>query len=100
MSRLLHDNGERPFAALTRRVLREELKARTPVQAGNLLSALRHMIGWMIDEEHIEPDDDPTIGLKSRQGESLAARAAVGCRGQKRIWRSIAYAGRSAPRRG
>jgi hypothetical protein len=28
---LLHDNGERPFAALTRRVLREERKARTPV---------------------------------------------------------------------
>ena len=42
---LLGDNGERSFAALTRRVLREELKARTPVQAGNLLSALRHMIG-------------------------------------------------------
>ncbi|HEY4733623.1 MAG TPA: hypothetical protein VIH53_03660, partial [Gemmatimonadaceae bacterium] len=62
---LLCDNGERSFAALTRRVLREELKARTPVQAGNLLSALRHMIGWMIDEEHIEPDEDPTIGLKS-----------------------------------
>ena len=31
---LLGDNGERSFAALTRRVLREELKARTPVQAG------------------------------------------------------------------
>ncbi|MGE5158614.1 MAG: hypothetical protein ACM3OF_10770 [Gemmatimonas sp.] len=73
---LLRDNGERPFAALTRRVLREELKARTPVQAGNLLSALRHMIGWMIDEEHIEPDDDPTIGLKS--GKAKASRESGG----------------------
>jgi hypothetical protein len=73
---LLHDNGERPFAALTRRVLREELKARTPVQAGNLLSALRHVIGWMIDEEHIEPDDDPTIGLKS--GKAKASRESGG----------------------
>jgi plasmid stabilization system protein ParE len=73
---LLYGNGERPFAALTRRVLREELKARTPVQAGNLLSALRHMIGWMIDEEHIEPDDDPTIGLKS--GKAKASRESGG----------------------
>jgi hypothetical protein len=73
---LLGDNGERSFAALTRRVLREELKARTPVQAGNLLSALRHMIGWMIDEEHIEPDDDPTIGLKS--GKAKASRESGG----------------------
>ena len=73
---LLHDNGERPFAALTRKVLREELKARTPVQAGNLLSALRHMIGWMIDEEHIGPDDDPTIGLKS--GKAKASRESGG----------------------
>jgi len=73
---LLRDNGERSFAALTRRVLREELKARTPVQAGNLLSALRHMIGWMIDEEHIEPDDDPTIGLKS--GKAKASRESGG----------------------
>ena len=40
---LLRDSGERSFAALTRRVLREELKARTPVQVGNLLSALRHI---------------------------------------------------------
>jgi hypothetical protein len=57
------------------------------------------MIGWMIDEEHIEPDDDPTIGLKS--GKAKASRESGGwCRGQKRIWRSIARAGRSAPRRG
>ena len=73
---LLRDNGEHPFAALTRKALREELKARTPVQAGNLLSALRHMIGWMIDEEHIEPDDDPTIGLKS--GKAKASRESGG----------------------
>jgi hypothetical protein len=75
-SRSFCDNGERPLAALTREVLREELKARTPVQAGNLLSALRHMIGWMIDEEHIEPDDDPTIGLKS--GKAKASRKSGG----------------------
>ena len=43
---------------------------------GNLLSALRHMIGWMIDEEHIEPDDDPTIGLKS--GKAKASRESGG----------------------
>ncbi len=73
---LVRESGERSFAALTRRVLREELKARTPVQAGNLLSALRHMIGWMIEEEHIEPDDDPTIGLKS--GKAKASRASGG----------------------
>jgi hypothetical protein len=73
---LLCDNGEHPFAALTRKALREELKARTPVQAGDLLSALRHMIGWMIDEEHIEPDDDPTIGLKS--GKAKASRQSGG----------------------
>jgi hypothetical protein len=72
---LLRDNGERPVA-LARRVLREELKARTPVQAGNLLSALRHMIGWMIDEEHIEPDDNPTIGLKS--GKAKVSRESGG----------------------
>jgi hypothetical protein len=52
------------------------LKARTPVQAGNLLSALRHMIGWMNDEQHIEPDDDPTIGLKS--GKANASRESGG----------------------
>ena len=57
-------------------MLREELKTRTPVQAGNLLSALRHMIGWMIDEDHIEPDDDPTIGLKS--GKAKASRESGG----------------------
>jgi hypothetical protein len=73
---LLCDNGEHPFATLTRNALREELKARTPVQAGNLLSALRHMIGWMIEEEHIEPDDDPTIGLKS--GKAKASRESGG----------------------
>jgi len=44
---LLYDNGERPFAALSRKVIRAEMKARTPVQAGNLLSALRHMIRWI-----------------------------------------------------
>lgn len=73
---LIEDNGERPFAALTRKMLREEMRARTPVQAGNLLSALRHMIGWMIEEEHLDPEDDPTIGLKS--GKAKASRESGG----------------------
>jgi hypothetical protein len=34
-------------------------------QAGNLLSALRGMIRWMIDAGHLDEDDNPTIGLKS-----------------------------------
>jgi hypothetical protein len=51
---------------LTRKVIKEEMKARTPSQAGNLLSALRGMIRWMIDEGHLNEDDDPT---EVRQGE-------------------------------
>ena len=35
---LLPENGEKPFAVLTRKVIKEELKARTPSQAGNRLS--------------------------------------------------------------
>lgn len=73
---LLYDNGERPFAALSRKAIRAEMKARTPVQAGNLLSALRHMIRWMIEEEYLEEDDDPTIGLKS--GKAAASRESGG----------------------
>lgn len=46
---LLPENGEKPFALLTRKVIKEEMKARTPSQAGNLLSGLRGMIRWMID---------------------------------------------------
>jgi hypothetical protein len=69
---LLPENGERPFAVLTRKVIKAEMKARTPSQASNLLSALRGMIRWMIDEEHLEEDDDPTIGLKS--GKAKASR--------------------------
>src|SRR5258705_180889 len=45
---LLPENGEKPFAVLTRKVIQAEMKARTPSQAGNLLSALRGMIRWMI----------------------------------------------------
>jgi integrase len=73
---LLHDNGEKPFAALSRKVIKAEMKARTPVQAGNLLSALRGMINWMIDEDHLEEDDDPTIGLRS--GKARASRETGG----------------------
>ncbi|WGS23530.1 MULTISPECIES: hypothetical protein [unclassified Bradyrhizobium] len=56
--------------------MREELRARTPVQAGNLLSALRHMIRWIIEEERLDPEDDPTIGLKS--GKAKASRESGG----------------------
>src|SRR6266567_6452369 len=73
---LLPENGEKPFAVLTRKVIKAEMKARTPSQAGNLLSALRGMIRWMIDEEHLEDDDDPTIGLKS--GKAKASRESGG----------------------
>jgi hypothetical protein len=57
---LLPDNGEKPFAVLTRQVIKAEMKARTPSQAGNMLSALRGMIRWMIDDGHLDEDDDPT----------------------------------------
>jgi len=61
---------------LTRKVIKAEMKARTPSQAGNMLSALRGMIRWMIDEEHLDEDDDPTIGLKS--GKAKASRESGG----------------------
>ena len=35
------------------------MKARTPSQAGNLLSALRGMIRWMIDEGHLDDGRRP-----------------------------------------
>jgi integrase len=57
------------------KVIKEEMKARTPSQAGNLLSALRGMIRWMIDEGHLD-EDDPTIGLKS--GKAKASRETGG----------------------
>ena len=52
------------------------MKARTPSQAGNLLSALRGMIRWMIEEGHLDEDDDPTIGLRS--GKAKASRESGG----------------------
>ncbi|TAH68526.1 MAG: hypothetical protein EWM45_03345 [Rhodopseudomonas palustris] len=73
---LLADNGEKPFAVLTRKVIKAEMKARTPSQAGNLLSALRGMIRWMIDEGHLDEDNDPTIGLRS--GKAKASRESGG----------------------
>jgi integrase len=73
---LLPGNGEKPFAVLTRKVIKTEMKARTPSQAGNLLSALRGMIRWMVDEGHLDEDDDPTIGLKS--GKAKASRESGG----------------------
>ena len=38
---LLPENGEKPFAVLTRKVIKAEMKARPPSQAANLLSAVR-----------------------------------------------------------
>jgi integrase len=73
---LLPENGEKPFAVLTRKIIKAEMKARTPSQAGNLLSALRGMIRWMIDEGHLDEDDDPTIGLRS--GKAKASRESGG----------------------
>ncbi|WP_456821803.1 tyrosine-type recombinase/integrase [Bradyrhizobium sp. USDA 4502] len=73
---LLPENGEKPFAVLTRKVIKAEMKARTPSQAGNLLSAVRGMIRWLIDENHLDEDDDPTIGLKS--GKAKASRETGG----------------------
>ncbi len=73
---LLPENGEKPFAVLTRKVIKAEMKARTPSQAGNLLSALRGMIRWMIDEGHLDEDDDPTIGV--RAGKAKASRESGG----------------------
>ncbi|WP_315762360.1 hypothetical protein [Bradyrhizobium sp. SZCCHNS2005] len=73
---LLAENGEKPFAVLSRKVIKAEMKARTPVQAGNLLSALRGLIRWMIEEDHLDEDDDPTIGLKS--GKARASRESGG----------------------
>jgi hypothetical protein len=94
----LADNGEKPFAVLSRKVIKAEMKARTPVQAGNLLSALRGLIRWMIEEDHLDEDDDPTIDLRSaRRGR--AARAVAGSRGARRTWQPTASGGRSAPRR-
>ncbi|MGJ5221020.1 tyrosine-type recombinase/integrase [Bradyrhizobium oligotrophicum] len=73
---LLVENGEKPFAVLSRKVIKAEMKARTPSQAGNLLSALRGMIRWMIDEGHLDEDDDPTIGVRS--GKARASRETGG----------------------
>jgi hypothetical protein len=64
------------FAVLMRKVIKAQMKARTPSQAGNLRSALRGMIRWMVDEGHLEEDDDLTIGLKS--GKAKASRETGG----------------------
>jgi hypothetical protein len=70
------ENGEKPFAVLTRKVIKAEMKAGAPSRAGNLLSALRGMIRWMIDEGHLNEDDDPTIGVRS--GKAKASRESGG----------------------
>lgn len=63
-------------------------------RALRLLSALRGMIRWMIDEAHLDEDDDSTIGLKS--GKAKASRESGGsCPGATRTWRSFGQSGRS-----
>ncbi|QHP69808.1 hypothetical protein EI171_22430 [Bradyrhizobium sp. LCT2] len=76
MEPLLHANGEQPFSVLTGKAIRAELNARTPSNGGNLLSAIRGMVNWMIEEDHIEPCDDPTVGIKS--GKARASRETGG----------------------
>jgi hypothetical protein len=76
MEPILYANGEKPFAVLSRKAIRAELEARTPTQAGNLLSAIRGLVRWMIDEGHVEPEDDPTIGL--RTGKTAVSRESGG----------------------
>ena len=76
IERLLSDNSEKPFGVLTRKVIKAEMKARTPSQAGNMLSALRGIIRWMVEEGHLADDDDPTIGLRS--GKAKASRESGG----------------------
>jgi hypothetical protein len=58
------------------------------------------MIRWMIDERHLDEDDDPTIGLKS--GKAKASRETGGFLPwtEDDMARSIAPSGRPAPRRG
>ncbi|NPV21438.1 hypothetical protein [Bradyrhizobium aeschynomenes] len=96
---LLIENGEKPFAVLTRNVIKAEMKARPPSQAGNLLSALRGLMRWMIDEGHLDEDDDPpsafALGRRGRR-----ERAAAFCPGPRRTWPNTGPNGRSAPRRG
>jgi len=73
---LLYANGEKRFAALKGSVIRDEMTARTPTQAGNLLSALRGMIGWMVKEKYLDAHDDPTLGIRS--GKAAASRESGG----------------------
>src|SRR5260370_6592396 len=47
---LLTENGEKPFAVLTRNVIKAEMKARTPSQRGNPLSARRWMIRQLVHD--------------------------------------------------
>ena len=76
MEPLLFANGEQPFSVLTGKAIRAELNARTPSNGGNLLSALRGMVNWMIEADHVQPQDDPTIGIKS--GKARASKESGG----------------------
>src|SRR6202048_4692348 len=78
---LLPENGEKPFAVLTRKVIKAEMKALTPTQADNLMSALRGMIRWMVDDGHLDEDDDPTIGFGSGKAKASRESGGVGASG-------------------
>lgn len=73
---LLAENGEKPFAVLSRKVIKAEMKARTPVQRPTCSRHRRPLIRRMIDDNHLDEDDDPTIGLKS--GQARASRESGG----------------------
>src|SRR5258708_13562704 len=60
---LLPENGEKPFAVLTRKIIKAEMKARTPSQAGNPLSAPPRLIRRMIHAGPHAEDHHPTTPL-------------------------------------
>lgn len=68
MEPLLCEHGDNPFSVITRRMLRLELEKRTACNAGNLLTAIKGLVEWMIEEDHLRPDDNPTVGLKTGKG--------------------------------
>ncbi|MBV8697937.1 MAG: hypothetical protein JO052_08780 [Bradyrhizobium sp.] len=96
---LMVENGEKPFAVLTRKVIKAEMKARTPSQAGNLLSALRGMIRCMIDEGHLKRTTIRRSAFAPARRRPHA-RAAGSSRGMRTIWRCTGRNGRSALRPG
>jgi hypothetical protein len=76
MEPILFASGELPFKSLTGQDIRAELNLRTPSNGGNLLSAIRGLVNWMIEEGHLKAHEDPTIGVKS--GKSRASKQTGG----------------------